>query len=110
MGTPGPLCHNACALGGVGRACRAAPAAAGASRGHRAERPSAERGARAAQVLVKSFARIHETNLKKQGMLPITFADPADYDKARPLRLRCCRLAAPPCQHDCRFDSCLARL
>ena len=38
---------------------------------------------RAAQVLVKSFARIHETNLKKQGMLPITFADPADYDKAR---------------------------
>ena len=36
------------------------------------------------QVLVKSFARIHETNLKKQGMLPITFADPADYDKARP--------------------------
>ena len=36
------------------------------------------------QVLVKSFARIHETNLKKQGMLPLTFADPADYDKARP--------------------------
>lgn len=38
---------------------------------------------RASQVLVKSFARIHETNPKKQGMLPITFADPADYDKAR---------------------------
>ncbi len=35
---------------------------------------------------MKSFARIHETNLKKQGMLPITFADPADYDKARPPR------------------------
>ena len=34
-------------------------------------------------MLVKSFARIHETNLKKQGMLPITFADPADYDKVR---------------------------
>jgi aconitate hydratase len=34
-------------------------------------------------VLVKSFARIHETNLKKQGLLPLTFADPADYDKAR---------------------------
>ena len=34
-------------------------------------------------MLVKSFARIHETNLKKQGMLPLTFADPADYDKAR---------------------------
>jgi aconitate hydratase len=32
-------------------------------------------------VLVKSFARIHETNLKKQGMLGITFANPADYDK-----------------------------
>ena len=31
-------------------------------------------------VLVKSFARIHETNLKKQGMLGITFADEADYD------------------------------
>lgn len=32
-------------------------------------------------VLVKSFARIHETNLKKQGMLPLTFADPSDYDR-----------------------------
>ena len=32
-------------------------------------------------VLVKSFARIHETNLKKQGILPLTFADPADYDQ-----------------------------
>jgi aconitase A len=32
-------------------------------------------------VLVKSFARIHETNLKKQGLLPLTFANPADYDK-----------------------------
>ncbi len=32
-------------------------------------------------VLVKSFARIHETNLKKQGMLGLTFANPADYDK-----------------------------
>ena len=31
-------------------------------------------------VLVKSFARIHETNLKKQGMLGITFASEADYD------------------------------
>lgn len=33
--------------------------------------------------MVKSFARIHETNLKKQGLLPLTFADPADYDKVR---------------------------
>merc|ERR1712084_12156 len=32
-------------------------------------------------VLVRSFARIHETNLKKQGMLPLTFADAADYDR-----------------------------
>ena len=35
-------------------------------------------GARA--VIVRSFARIHETNLKKQGILPLTFANPADYD------------------------------
>jgi aconitate hydratase len=34
-------------------------------------------------VLVKSFARIHETNLKKQGMLGITFANEADYDKVQ---------------------------
>jgi aconitate hydratase len=32
---------------------------------------------------VRSFARIHETNLKKQGMLAVTFANPADYDKIR---------------------------
>lgn len=32
-------------------------------------------------VIVRSFARIHETNLKKQGVLAFTFADPADYDK-----------------------------
>lgn len=32
-------------------------------------------------ILVKSFARIHETNLKKQGMLPLTFADENDYDR-----------------------------
>ncbi len=35
-------------------------------------------------VLVRSFARIHETNLKKQGVLPLTFADPADYDRILP--------------------------
>jgi aconitate hydratase len=34
-------------------------------------------------ILVRSFARIHETNLKKQGMLAITFAYPADYDKIK---------------------------
>jgi aconitate hydratase len=32
-------------------------------------------------VIVKSFARIHETNLKKQGILPLTFVKPEDYDK-----------------------------
>jgi homoaconitase len=32
-------------------------------------------------ILAKSFARIHETNLKKQGMVPLTFANEADYDK-----------------------------
>jgi len=31
-------------------------------------------------IITKSFARIHETNLKKQGILPLTFADPKDYD------------------------------
>jgi aconitate hydratase len=36
-------------------------------------------GARA--IIVKSFARIHETNLKKQGMLPLTFMVPDDYGK-----------------------------
>ena len=34
-------------------------------------------------VLAKSFARIHETNLKKQGVLALTFADPADYARVR---------------------------
>jgi aconitate hydratase len=50
----------------------------GSSREHAALEPRFL-GGRA--VIVKSFARIHETNLKKQGMLPLTFADPADYDK-----------------------------
>lgn len=34
-------------------------------------------------ILAKSFARIHETNLKKQGMLALTFADGSDYDRVR---------------------------
>jgi aconitate hydratase len=34
-------------------------------------------------VITKSFARIHETNLKKQGVLALTFANPADYDKIK---------------------------
>ena len=36
-----------------------------------------------AAVIARSFARIHETNLKKQGILPLTFVDPADYDKVQ---------------------------
>ncbi len=50
----------------------------GSSREHAAMEPR-HLGVRA--VLVKSFARIHETNLKKQGMLGFTFEDKADYDK-----------------------------
>ncbi|VDP53541.1 unnamed protein product [Heligmosomoides polygyrus] len=50
----------------------------GSSREHAALEPR-HLGGRA--IITKSFARIHETNLKKQGMLPLTFADPADYDK-----------------------------
>ena len=34
-----------------------------------------------AAVIARSFARIHETNLKKQGVLALTFADPDDYDR-----------------------------
>uniref|UniRef100_A0A7S3YLR6 aconitate hydratase n=1 Tax=Heterosigma akashiwo TaxID=2829 RepID=A0A7S3YLR6_HETAK len=50
----------------------------GSSREHAALEPR-HLGGKA--VIVRSFARIHETNLKKQGMLPLTFADPADYDR-----------------------------
>jgi aconitate hydratase len=50
----------------------------GSSREHAAMEPR-HLGVRA--VLVKSFARIHETNLKKQGMLALTFAEKSDYDK-----------------------------
>ena len=52
----------------------------GSSREHAAMEP---RHLGVAAVLVKSFARIHETNLKKQGMLGLTFANPSDYDKVQ---------------------------
>ncbi|HNM25939.1 MAG TPA: aconitate hydratase, partial [Saprospiraceae bacterium] len=52
----------------------------GSSREHAAMEPR-YLGVKA--VVVKSFARIHQTNLKKQGMLALTFANPADYDKVR---------------------------
>lgn len=53
----------------------------GSSREHAALEPR-HLGARA--IIVKSFARIHETNLKKQGLLPLTFSNPKDYDKVQP--------------------------
>ncbi|CAL7933089.1 unnamed protein product [Xylocopa violacea] len=53
----------------------------GSSREHAALEPR-HLGGRA--IIVKSFARIHETNLKKQGLLPLTFANPSDYDKIEP--------------------------
>lgn len=53
----------------------------GSSREHAALEPR-HLGGRA--IIVKSFARIHETNLKKQGLLPLTFSDPKDYDKIQP--------------------------
>lgn len=53
----------------------------GSSREHAALEPR-HLGGRA--IIVKSFARIHETNLKKQGMLPLTFAEASDYDRIQP--------------------------
>merc|ERR1712014_302739 len=53
----------------------------GSSREHAALEPRFLGGA---AIIVKSFARIHETNLKKQGMLPLTFADKADYELVQP--------------------------
>jgi aconitate hydratase len=53
----------------------------GSSREHAALEPRFLGGL---AIIVRSFARIHETNLKKQGMLALTFADPADYDKIKP--------------------------
>ena len=53
----------------------------GSSREHAALEPR-HLGGRA--IIFKSFARIHETNLKKQGMLPLTFANASDYDRIEP--------------------------
>ncbi|KAF3053177.1 hypothetical protein E8E11_011425 [Didymella keratinophila] len=50
----------------------------GSSREHAALEPRYLDGV---AIIARSFARYHETNLKKQGMLPLTFADPADYDR-----------------------------
>ncbi|TGO80926.1 hypothetical protein BPOR_1517g00010 [Botrytis porri] len=53
----------------------------GSSREHAALEPRHLGGL---AIITKSFARIHETNLKKQGMLPLTFINPDDYDKIDP--------------------------
>lgn len=53
----------------------------GSSREHAALEPRYLGGL---AIIVRSFARIHETNLKKQGMLALTFANPEDYDKIQP--------------------------
>ncbi len=53
----------------------------GSSREHAAMSP---RYLGCAAVIARSFARIHETNLKKQGVLPLTFGDVKDYDKVKP--------------------------
>jgi aconitate hydratase len=52
----------------------------GSSREHAAMSP---RYLGCAAVIARSFARIHESNLKKQGILPLTFVNPADYDKVQ---------------------------
>ncbi|KAF2768502.1 aconitate hydratase [Teratosphaeria nubilosa] len=53
----------------------------GSSREHAALEPRHLGGL---AIITRSFARIHETNLKKQGMLPLTFSNPEDYDKIGP--------------------------
>lgn len=75
----------------------------GSSREHAALEPR-HLGGRA--IIVKSFARIHETNLKKQGLLPLTFADPKDYDKIQPtdkISLLNLKELAPGKQVDCEI-------
>ncbi|KAI9738366.1 MAG: Aconitate hydratase mitochondrial [Cirrosporium novae-zelandiae] len=65
----------------------------GSSREHAALEPRHLGGL---AIITRSFARIHETNLKKQGMLPLTFANPEDYDKINPddhVDLMCTELA-----------------
>ncbi len=69
--------------------------AKGSSREHAAMEPRYRGGL---AILARSFARIHETNLKKQGLLPLTFADPASYEhdrRGRPHLHPRSRLAGP---------------
>lgn len=77
----------------------------GSSREHAALEPR-HLGGRA--IITKSFARIHETNLKKQGLLPLTFANPADYDKVQPhskISLHGLDKMAPGKQIDCEIKT-----
>ena len=53
----------------------------GSSREHAALEPRHLGGV---AIITRSFARIHETNLKKQGMIPLNFANPEDYDRINP--------------------------
>ncbi|KIW00837.1 aconitate hydratase, mitochondrial [Verruconis gallopava] len=65
----------------------------GSSREHAALEPRHLGGL---AIITRSFARIHETNLKKQGMLPLTFTNPEDYDRINPddkVDLLCTELA-----------------
>ncbi|KAK1048078.1 Aconitate hydratase mitochondrial [Friedmanniomyces endolithicus] len=65
----------------------------GSSREHAALEPRHLGGL---AIITRSFARIHETNLKKQGMLPLTFSNPEDYEKIQPddkVDLLCTQLA-----------------
>jgi len=65
----------------------------GSSREHAALEPRHLGGL---AIITRSFARIHETNLKKQGMLPLTFADAEDYNKIKPddkVDIKCTELA-----------------
>ena len=71
-----PLCT--CAFFSLSLLCVFVRPGEGSSREHAALEPRHLGGV---AIIVKSFARIHETNLKKQGMLPLTFTNPADYDK-----------------------------
>lgn len=75
----------------------------GSSREHAALEPR-HLGGRA--IIVKSFARIHETNLKKQGVLPLTFAKSSDYDKIQPtdkISLKDLKNLAPGKPVDCEI-------
>lgn len=62
----------------------------GSSREHAALEPRHLGGL---AIITRSFARIHETNLKKQGMLPLTFENPEDYDKISPDDKVCCPIS-----------------